>query len=96
MNEVDNHQGELGSGPVPRPAPVVGLGGVTQIVADESHTCALRGGEVWCWGSNDQRDRIRRTRPTSPDSRRTLMPRGCSGELVRMSRTTPSVSAPVS
>lgn len=33
-------------------AAVTGLTDVTQIVAGDSHTCAIRGGEVWCWGDN--------------------------------------------
>src|SRR3989344_6279941 len=34
------------------------------------------------------------TRPTSPDASRTLIPRGCTGALVRMSFTTPRVDIP--
>jgi hypothetical protein len=35
------------------------------------------------------------TLPTMPFSRRTLIPRGCVGEFVRISFTTPSVSFPL-
>ena len=35
------------------------------------------------------------TRPTAPLSRRTLIPCGCSGDLVKMSLIIPSVSLPV-
>lgn len=31
------------------------LPSVDQLEAGESHFCALRGGEVWCWGVNDER-----------------------------------------
>ena len=39
-------------------------------------------------------ERISYTRPTSPVSRRTLIPWGWVGDLVRMSCTTPRVSCP--
>ncbi|MDH5492453.1 MAG: hypothetical protein OEY14_10915, partial [Myxococcales bacterium] len=36
----------LGPRPVPLPA------GVTQIAVGRNHSCALTGGEIWCWGGN--------------------------------------------
>src|SRR5690606_5102079 len=34
----------------PEPAPVVGLGPADALVAARSYTCALVGGDPWCWG----------------------------------------------
>jgi alpha-tubulin suppressor-like RCC1 family protein len=36
----------------PAPVDVVGLGVATAIAAGDSHTCAVAGGPVFCWGSN--------------------------------------------
>jgi alpha-tubulin suppressor-like RCC1 family protein len=51
--------GKLGNGDEmdrPTPAPVVGLpaGQVTDIDANRFGTCAVAGGEVYCWGTNSQ------------------------------------------
>lgn len=53
-----NVAGQLGNGTrhiaEPTPGPVPGLlSGVTAIAAGALHTCALKDGGVWCWGSND-------------------------------------------
>jgi alpha-tubulin suppressor-like RCC1 family protein len=49
-----NQVGELGDGTyVSRldPAPVIGLGAaVTAFDTGSGHSCAVVGGEVWCWG----------------------------------------------
>ena len=51
-----NDSGQLGDGTsADRATPLLvgGLGGIVELAAGESHTCALTdGGEVWCWGSN--------------------------------------------
>ncbi len=37
------------------PVAVSNLGAdVTEVVAGRNHTCALKAGKVWCWGSNDK------------------------------------------
>jgi alpha-tubulin suppressor-like RCC1 family protein len=53
----DNSSGQLGIGTsgasVNAPATkVVGLTGVTDVAAGRSHTCAVAGGDVYCWGEN--------------------------------------------
>jgi len=58
-----NYSGQIGNGdegsPVSTPVKVeiLELGGgqvdVTAVSAGGSHTCALAGGDVWCWGNND-------------------------------------------
>jgi alpha-tubulin suppressor-like RCC1 family protein len=54
----DNTSAQLGVGNTNAPAsataaiPSTGLGEVTDIVAGAYHTCALRDGRVYCWGSN--------------------------------------------
>ena len=50
-------QGELGDGrqvPHPNPTLVVGLADntITAVTMGVAHTCALGGGQVWCWGTN--------------------------------------------
>jgi serine/threonine-protein kinase len=55
----DNTRGQLGiagadGGFISYPTPVDGLVGfVTQVAAGTTHTCALLGGEIWCWGRFD-------------------------------------------
>ncbi len=63
----DNTTGALGDGTTtgrPTPAPVPGLSGATALSAGGGenqgmpptyygHSCALVGGSLWCWGSND-------------------------------------------
>lgn len=55
-----NEFGQIGLGlsgdPVRSPQKVVGLGGISQIAAGSTHSCALIGnsGEVYCWGANDR------------------------------------------
>jgi alpha-tubulin suppressor-like RCC1 family protein len=39
--------------PHPQPVEMPTLRGATQIAANHLHTCALRNGEVWCWGENE-------------------------------------------
>jgi alpha-tubulin suppressor-like RCC1 family protein len=54
----DNTSAQLGVGNTNAPAsapaavPSTGLGAVTDIVAGAYHSCALRDGRVYCWGSN--------------------------------------------
>lgn len=53
-----NDRGQLGIGTMdqwrPSPAPVLGLNGVTRLVAGYAHFCALKNdGTVWCWGDNN-------------------------------------------
>lgn len=55
-----NVEGELGDSnrPNPRffPLPVPGIdAGVVATALSENHSCALAGGQVWCWGLNGQR-----------------------------------------
>lgn len=39
---------------VPYPVTPTGMGsGVTKIAAGQFHTCAIKGGGLWCWGSNE-------------------------------------------
>ncbi len=52
-----NHNGQLGFGIADNDSydavDVTGLqSGVTALAAGEFHTCAVRTGEVWCWGDN--------------------------------------------
>jgi alpha-tubulin suppressor-like RCC1 family protein len=55
-----NGFGQLGDGTTtsPRTTPTLvadgamGNSGVTAVAADDSHTCALKGGQVYCWGWN--------------------------------------------
>ncbi|MCS7054743.1 MAG: hypothetical protein NZM18_00985 [Thermoflexales bacterium] len=55
-----NQYGQLGNtasnnhNPFPNPQLVLDVSGVTALAAGDYHTCALAGGEVYCWGSNDQ------------------------------------------
>ncbi len=49
------HGGQLGVGGIggqPVPTQVPGLTNVTSVAPFGEHTCAVAGGEVWCWGSN--------------------------------------------
>jgi alpha-tubulin suppressor-like RCC1 family protein len=53
----DETSGRLGNGVAfgqsPNPQQVIGLGGIVQIAAGASNSCALRAdGTVWCWGAN--------------------------------------------
>ncbi len=53
-----NNHGQVGDGttisPRPTPAPVASLGRVTEIVAGQTHTCAIiLAGIVQCWGANE-------------------------------------------
>jgi alpha-tubulin suppressor-like RCC1 family protein len=51
----DNYYGELGDGtrdPSLTPVTALGLTNVTEISADENHTCATMAGSVYCWGDN--------------------------------------------
>ena len=52
-----NHDGQLGFGSADNDShdavDVIGLqSGVTALASGRSHTCAVRVGEVWCWGNN--------------------------------------------
>jgi alpha-tubulin suppressor-like RCC1 family protein len=55
-----NEQGQLGRGIAvdsglvadEHPAQIGGLGVVTAIASGVTHTCAIIGAEVWCWGDN--------------------------------------------
>ncbi|QED30029.1 hypothetical protein FRD01_22900 [Microvenator marinus] len=54
-----NEKGQLGDGTFGshRPTPVAVLGlerGVSQVVAGEEHSCALKQGAVYCWGQNSE------------------------------------------
>ncbi|MBI2392360.1 MAG: hypothetical protein HYV09_22425 [Deltaproteobacteria bacterium] len=53
-----NDKGQLGIGNTDQwrvsPVPVLGLNGVTRLVAGYAHFCALKNdGTVWCWGDNN-------------------------------------------
>lgn len=53
-----NEDGQLGDGRMgavaETPVPVAELEGpIDALVVGQSHSCALRDGEVWCWGAND-------------------------------------------
>lgn len=73
----DNTSGQLGNGAsgagnlVNAPGmKVAGLGKVEQIAAGQSHTCAISGGQVYCWGENSSyqsgmSDTADRTAPTA-------------------------------
>ena len=44
---------DCGIGPCsPEPRPVVSARRFESVVAGHQHTCAVSGGEVWCWGNN--------------------------------------------
>ena len=55
-----NEQGQLGRGIAvdsgiiadEHPAQIAGLGAASAIASGVSHTCAIIGAEVWCWGDN--------------------------------------------
>jgi alpha-tubulin suppressor-like RCC1 family protein len=49
-----NSSGQLGDGTQQGrvdPAPVTGLAGVDAVAGEHDRTCALAGGELWCWGA---------------------------------------------
>ena len=56
----DGQAGKLGNGSTDAqggdsgvPVKVANLTGVTSVAAGGGHTCAIAGGERWCWGSNN-------------------------------------------
>jgi alpha-tubulin suppressor-like RCC1 family protein len=56
-----NDNGQLGDGTTDdrhKPRAVVGLpaGAITALSAGDDHTCAVVGGDAWCWGTTDNGD----------------------------------------